>query len=111
MKDLLYLYFKTISKNKKNIFYLLTSYGLFRFYQHIKNKKNKFVEILYLVPYLNKKIKTELAIQSKNLEIESNYNHFNHLPLKSQSKDELFKRFENKSTYPNKISGIVGGGR
>lgn len=109
MENSTYLIYKTISNNKKNIFYLISSYFLFKFYQHLKNKKNKFVEILYLIPYLNKKIKKELYANSSNLENNTNnkYNNFKHLPIKPFSNTELLNRFEDKIVETNRISGII----
>ena len=99
---------------KRNFFYFIF---LYIFYQYIiKNKYliyNKIYKLLYLIPFIKKKINKELQNSTKKLELElkTNYKNILKIPEYEYSKDSILgkiKLMENKKNYDkNKVSGII----
>jgi sphinganine-1-phosphate aldolase len=101
--------------SNKQIFYIMTTIFCFNIYNKIKNKRNKLAEILYLVPYLNRKINNKIQSQSKELEnsLKNNeYQNLTYFPNKAFTKTELTDKLKvlNKNTNMY-VSGVIYGNK
>ena len=102
-------------KNINRILGAAIVFILYKFYQFLKNRKNKIQALLYVLPYIKIKIKNKLRKQSISLEkstLSNNYKNFIELPEDKTEEDVLNTKLSVFSQYElsdrkTQVSGIL----